>query len=157
MDTSTITQGAMWQAQNAMTSGQSARALQQTATAGGNIDMARTRKAAQEFEGFFVGQMMEYMMASMKPDENFGGGQAEQTWRSMLNAEYGKEVAKTGKLGIADKVMRSMLQMQEQRTKAQEILGAQASTTPSADQINVMQAAAAAGSMTPAAKLDVKI
>jgi Rod binding domain-containing protein len=56
----------------------------------------------------------------MEPDEVFGGGHGEEMWRSMLNQEYGKEVAKSGRLGIADNVTKAMLKMQEERTKAAE-------------------------------------
>lgn len=75
----------------------------------------KVRGAAQEFESFFIGQMMEHMMAGIETDPLFGGGHGEQMWRSMLNQEYGKELSKSGKLGIADHVMRGMLQAQEQR------------------------------------------
>jgi Rod binding domain-containing protein len=79
---------------------------------------AKVREAAQKFEAFFVGQMMEYMSAGIKADDTFGGGQAEETWRSMLNQEYGKEIAKSGRLGIADMIGKEMLKMQEKRSAA---------------------------------------
>ena len=82
------------------------------------MDPQRARDAAKQFEGFFVGQMMEHMMAGVEVNPEFGGGTGEETWRSMLNQEYGKEIAKSGKLGIADNVMKAMLQAQEQRTSA---------------------------------------
>jgi peptidoglycan hydrolase FlgJ len=75
----------------------------------------KLRDTAQDFEAFFIGQMMEHMMAGMETDPTFGGGPGEDMWRSMLNQEYGKEIAKTGKLGVADHVMRGMLAAQEQR------------------------------------------
>ncbi|MGE4064760.1 MAG: rod-binding protein [Rhodospirillaceae bacterium] len=78
-------------------------------------DEKKVREAAQEFEAFFIGQMMEHMMAGIEPNPMFGGGHGEQMWRSMLNQEYGKELAKSNKLGIADHVMRGMLMAQEQR------------------------------------------
>ena len=78
----------------------------------------KIREAAEQFEAFFVGQMMEHMMAGIDPDPTFGGGTGEDMWRSMLNQEYGKHVAKSGKLGIADKVMKAMLHAQEERTAA---------------------------------------
>lgn len=78
----------------------------------------RMRKTAQDFEAFFIGQMMEHMMTGIEPDSMFGGGHGEAMWRSMLNQEYGKELAKTNRLGIADHVMRGMLQAQEQRDTA---------------------------------------
>jgi Rod binding domain-containing protein len=83
---------------------------------GGELDQKKVREAAQDFEGFFISQMMEHMMSGMEPNEIFGGGDAEETWRSLLNQEYGKQVAKSGKLGIANDVMTAMLRAQEERT-----------------------------------------
>lgn len=83
----------------------------------------KVRETAGKFEAFFVGQMMEYMSAGIKADDTFGGGHAEETWRSMLNQEYGKEIAKTGRLGISDMIAKDMLKMQEQRSKAAALLG----------------------------------
>lgn len=81
-------------------------------------DEKKARKTAEDFEAFFISQMMEHMMAGIEPNAMFGGGHGEEMWRSMLNQEYGKELAKSGKLGIADHVMRGMLMAQEQRDAA---------------------------------------
>lgn len=78
-------------------------------------DEKKVRETAKDFEAFFIGQMMEHMMAGVETDPVFGGGPGEDMWRSMLNQEYGKELAKSNKLGIADHVMRGMLLAQEQR------------------------------------------
>ena len=157
--TSLLTQTTARQAQSAYADGLAARALsaQQSTGSGGPPNMQKVKQAAQQFEGFFVGQMMEYMMADLHPDATFGGGQAEETWRSMLNQEYGKEIAKSGKLGIADNVMKSMLQAQERRsakatTPSTEPI-AQTDTTP--PQAVLTQATVAAGSLAKATKLDV--
>jgi Rod binding domain-containing protein len=90
------------------------------AASAGGVNMKKVKKAAQDFEAFFVGSMMESMTADMEPDAVFGGGHGEEMWRSMLNQEYGKEVAKGGKLGLSSSVMSAMLKMQEERTKAQQ-------------------------------------
>lgn len=109
-------------AQDAMMAGLQARVASNAATAGkipgidaNELKLKQTRETAKEFEGFFIGQMMEYMMAGIETDPMFGGGPGEDMWRSLLNQEYGKEIAKSGKLGIADHVMRGMLQAQEER------------------------------------------
>jgi flagellar protein FlgJ len=78
---------------------------------------AAIKKSAQDFEAMFMTSMLESMTAGMKPDKMFGGGQGEQMYRSMLNQEYGKAVAATGTLGIADSIEREMLKMQEQGAK----------------------------------------
>ena len=102
----------------------------------GELNQQKVREAAQQFEGFFISQMMEQMMAGIEPDPTFGGGLGEETWRSMLNQEYGKQIAKTGKLGIADNVMKAMLHAQEERTADRTALQA-------AQQQQVVAAAAA--------------
>ena len=97
-------------------------------------DQKKIKKTAQDFEGFFIGQMMQTMTEGLETDSYFGGGHGEEMWRSMLNQEYGKEVAKSGRLGISNTVMTSMLRAQEERTKAQMQTGAtQTQAAPAAD------------------------
>jgi Rod binding domain-containing protein len=79
---------------------------------------AAAHKAAQDFEAFFASQMIESMSAGIKSNAMFGGGQGEQIYRSMLNQEYGKTLAKHGGLGIAPAVEREMLRMQEAHDNA---------------------------------------
>jgi len=74
----------------------------------------QARAAGKEFESFFIGQMLEYMNTDIETDGMFGGGHAEDVWRSMLNQEYGKEMVKSGTIGIADAVMRSLIQSQNE-------------------------------------------
>jgi hypothetical protein len=50
----------------------------------------------------------------------------------MMNQEYGKELAKSGKLGIADHVMRGMLLAQEQRD--QQTTQVRVSKTPNGEE-----------------------
>ena len=158
IDTSTFTQGAMSQAQAAYANSQAASAAALTGT-GKKLDMGKVKQAAQQFEAFFVGQMMEYMSEGIKADQTFGGGQAEDTWRSMLNQEYGKEIAKTGQLGIADKVMKSMIAAQEKRDAATTKLATAANAGVESDAVlpnaAVSQAAAVAGAAARASQVDV--
>ena len=71
------------------------------------------RKSAQDFEAVFVSQMVSHMFAGIKEDEMFGGGQAGDMYRSMLNEEYGRAIAKSGGIGVANQVMQQILKMQE--------------------------------------------
>lgn len=70
-------------------------------------------KAAQEVEGFFITMMLEAMFAGIKTDGMFGGGHGEKVFRSMMFEEYGKSVARTNELGLADSVRREILRLQE--------------------------------------------
>lgn len=71
------------------------------------------RKAAEEFEAFFVAQVFNAMSAGLKSDGPFGGGPAEGPYRSMLNQEYAKAIAGTGGLGIANQVYNEIIRYQE--------------------------------------------
>ncbi len=77
-------------------------------------DLAQARAAAEDFESFYLSQMMQPMFSGLSSEPPFGGGHAESTWRSLLVDEYGKIMVKGGGVGIADAVMRTMLQAQSE-------------------------------------------
>ena len=72
------------------------------------------RKTAQEFEASFLSQMFKPMFEGLETDGAFGGGNAEETWRSFLLDAMAKQTVKAGGIGLADTVMSEMLKMQEQ-------------------------------------------
>jgi flagellar protein FlgJ len=78
-----------------------------------NADLTKLRETAQDFEAVFLSQMLKPMFEGIETDGMFGGGQGEEMWRSLMVDEYGKSIAKQGGIGIADAVMRTMLEMQE--------------------------------------------
>ena len=69
-------------------------------------------KAAEDFEAFFLAQMLEPMFAGLSSAPPFGGGHSEQVFRSLLLQEYGKVIAGTCGVGIADAVKRDILQLE---------------------------------------------
>jgi flagellar protein FlgJ len=71
------------------------------------------RKAAEEFESQFMSQMLTQMWQGISTDGYFGGGHGEEMFRGLMLNEYGKQITKTGGLGIADMVQKAMLKMQE--------------------------------------------
>jgi flagellar protein FlgJ len=75
--------------------------------------MDKIDKTAEDFESVFLSQMMSHMFEGIEADENFGGGQGEEMVKSMLTDEYGKLIARTGGIGVADYVKREMLTLQE--------------------------------------------
>ena len=95
------------QTQNALAAGQRTPKLPH------GFNVAKARAAAQDFEAFFLGQMLQPMFADIGAEEPFGGGEAETMWRSFQVDEYGKAFARQGGIGIADMVFREMLKMQE--------------------------------------------
>jgi len=74
----------------------------------GNID-----KAASDFEGMFMTQMLQPMFAGVAVDPVFGGGHGEEMMRSFLVQEYGKMIAKSGHIGIAAAVKNEMIRAQQ--------------------------------------------
>ena len=74
---------------------------------------AQARKSAEDFEAFFIAQTVDTMFSGIKTDGPFGGGHAEEMFRSLLSQEYGKSMARGGGIGIADQVYREILKSQE--------------------------------------------
>lgn len=70
-------------------------------------------KQSVEFEAVFLSQMLEHMFTATEVDPPFGGGHAEETWRSLMNQEYGRAIARAGGVGIADHVYKTILRLQE--------------------------------------------
>ena len=74
----------------------------------------KVRETAEAFEATFLAQMMKPMFEGLSTDGPFGGGSAEQTWRSFLVDEMAKKTVAAGGIGLASSVMSEMLKMQEQ-------------------------------------------
>jgi len=89
----------------------------QSATPGLNgrpSDDARMRATAESFETSFLAQMLKPMFEGIQTDGPFGGGSAEDSWRSFLIDAMAKQTVKTGGIGLSDRVMSEMIKMQEQ-------------------------------------------
>jgi peptidoglycan hydrolase FlgJ len=80
---------------------------------GATMDMAAARKAAQDFEAYFLQQTFESMFQGLGTNGLFGGGQGEAIYRSLLLQEYSKVAAEHGGVGIADAVQREIMRHQE--------------------------------------------
>lgn len=72
------------------------------------------KDAAQEFEAVFITEMLKPMFEGIELEEPFGGGKGEEVFHSFLLQEYGKLVAQTGSIGIADHVQQELINIQEQ-------------------------------------------
>lgn len=86
---------------------------QRASTAGGPRKNTAAQAAAQEFEAFFLAQVLDQMFAGIRSDGAFGGGTSERIYRQMLNTEYAKALSRSGGIGIADSVYREILNLQE--------------------------------------------
>lgn len=83
--------------------------------------LEKTRKAAIDFEGVTIGEMLQPMFDTVDTANSlFGGGAAESQFRSLQVLEMGKQIANNGGIGLADSVYRQMVAMQE---KAQQEKG----------------------------------
>lgn len=87
--------------------------LRGVAAPGSGADPARMRRAAEEFEGVFIAQMLKPMFDSLPTDGPFGGGEGEAMWRSFMVDAVAKQTVKAGGLGLADDIMAEMIRLQE--------------------------------------------
>ena len=90
--------------------GKAARAAQALK---GSADATALRQAAEDFEAVFMAQMLAPMLETVSSDGLFGGGPGEDIYRSLMAEEYGKAIARSGGVGIADQVERELLRIQE--------------------------------------------
>ena len=67
---------------------------------------------SQKFEASFLSVMMQSMFQGVKTPEPFGGGSAEDQFRSLLTEAMAKEVTQAGGVGLASSVQREMLKLQ---------------------------------------------
>jgi flagellar protein FlgJ len=79
--------------------------------------VAKARANAQDFEATFLNSMFQHMFAGVDGEGPLGGSAGTGVWRSFLTDEYAKSFAKTGGIGIADQVYRSLLTQQEVHAK----------------------------------------
>jgi Rod binding domain-containing protein len=70
------------------------------------------KKTAHEFEAMAIGELLKPMFEALDTDGLGGGGTGERMFRPMLVQEYAKALAAGPGIGIADSVMRAMIQMQ---------------------------------------------
>jgi Rod binding domain-containing protein len=70
-------------------------------------------KAAKSFESMFISEMTGYMFQGISTEAPFGGGFAEETYRSLwVSAMADQMTAKQG-LGLSDALQKSFLRFQE--------------------------------------------
>ena len=81
---------------------------------------AGIEKAAQDFEGMFMSQMLQPMFDTVGVDPLFGGGHGEEMMRSFLVQEYGKVMANNTNFGITAAVRDELVRAQQgqQKTRA---------------------------------------
>ena len=78
------------------------------------------RRAAEEFEAVFLGEMLAPMFESLDTDGLGGGGMGEQIFRPMLVERYAESLSRSGGVGIADSIVRELMRMQEMQVTPEE-------------------------------------
>jgi Rod binding domain-containing protein len=81
--------------------------------------MSEIDKSAKDFEGMFISQMLQPMFETVKTDSEFGGGEAEDTWKGLMIEQYGKDLSAAGGIGLSDSIKAKMIEMQEIAQSAQ--------------------------------------
>lgn len=71
------------------------------------------KRACQDFEAIFVNQMFQQMRRTISKDELFGGGQAEEIFTSMQDAEMAKSISRQRGFGLADVMYRQLSSLLE--------------------------------------------
>ena len=76
---------------------------------------AQLRKSAEDFEATTLNELFAPMFDTVDMSSSeFGGGDAEQSWKPLLVQEMTKAIAAKGGLGLAGPVYDTLLRMQEQ-------------------------------------------
>ncbi|WP_420134748.1 flagellar assembly peptidoglycan hydrolase FlgJ [Rhodopseudomonas sp.] len=78
---------------------------------------SKARKSAQDFEGMFLNSMFSQMTSGLKGEGPFGDTVGTGVWRSMLTEQYSQTIAKSGGVGIASDVFRTLI-LQQANAKA---------------------------------------
>ncbi|MCX6117387.1 MAG: rod-binding protein [Proteobacteria bacterium] len=90
-------------------------------------DLDKIKKLSSDFESMFVEQMLKGMRSSVQKSGLIDGGNAEEIYTSMLDAEYAKSMANQKAMGLADMVERQLLESMgvklgpSQRFNAQQV------------------------------------
>ena len=75
----------------------------------------KAKASAQDFEQVFLNSMFQQMFSQIKGEGPFGNTPGTGPWRSMLTEEHSKNIAKSGGVGIADDVFRTLIMQQAAR------------------------------------------
>jgi flagellar protein FlgJ len=80
---------------------------------GAAIDPGKAGAAAKEYESVFISQFLGSMFSGIKTDENTGGGQGEEMFRSLMVNEYAKSLTARGGFGLATHMQAELLKHQQ--------------------------------------------
>lgn len=84
-----------------------------TSSAAPSSSTGTLREKAIELEGVFLNTLVSQMFSGLDARGDFGGGYAEETWRSMQSELLASQLANNGGVGLADQIMSDLIAMQE--------------------------------------------
>jgi Rod binding domain-containing protein len=76
----------------------------------------KAKTASQDFEAVFLNSMFQQMTSGVKGEGPYGDTPGTGAWRSMLTDEYAKGISKSGGIGIAADVFRTLIMQQASRS-----------------------------------------
>ena len=75
------------------------------------LQRARVHKVAKDFEASFLSVMLGEMFKDVSAGD-FGGGQAEEAFKTMMTDAFAKSMTNRGGVGLAPALTRQMLTLQ---------------------------------------------
>lgn len=66
------------------------------------------KKAAKEFESYFISYMLKEMRKTIPADSLLGGGRGEEIYRSFQDEELAKSMVVSGGIGLSDIIFRDL-------------------------------------------------
>ena len=79
----------------------------------GHMSDAQIDKTAKSFEAMFISEMLQPMFGDTEGPDAFGGAESNDIYKGMMMDEYGKQITRSGGIGIADYVKKELLKLQE--------------------------------------------
>ncbi len=73
----------------------------------------KVEEAAQDFEAMFISQMLEVVWSTVPTDGPMSGGKGEEIFRSLMLQDVGKQMSKSGGIGMKSQIMAELIRMQE--------------------------------------------
>ena len=82
-------------------------------------DHEEIQRVAQEFEGVFLAQILKPMFEGINLSDTIGGGgRGEEIYRDLMLDEYGRKMASSGGIGLADHIARELVEIQAAASRA---------------------------------------
>jgi peptidoglycan hydrolase FlgJ len=87
-------------------------------------DKQKLRAACQDFEAVFLNMMLQSMRATVPKSDFFGRNSGEELFKSMLDQETTKNMAKAGGAGLADMLYKQLVKEQAHTIREQKKINA---------------------------------